>query len=67
MQALDLARERGMEDALQLSTRDVEWALEAMRRQLLLRRVRRCLLHDALDGRTARALADLALRLQDSA
>ena len=53
-----------MGDLLEIREDDLEEALARFRCDLTLRSVRRRLLSDGLDGRTARALADVAVSLQ---
>ncbi len=53
-----------MGDLLEIREDDLEEALARFRRDLTLRSVRRRLLSEGLDGRTARALADVAVSLQ---
>ncbi len=65
MQTFDLAVRTRLGDALEIREDDLDRALAALKRDLTLRTVRRHLLSDGLDGRTARALADLAVSLQE--
>ena len=65
MQTYDLAVRIRLGDPLDIREDDLDRALTALKRDLTLRSVRRHLLSDGLDGRTARALADLAVSLQD--
>ncbi|MDJ0851210.1 MAG: hypothetical protein QNK04_22790 [Myxococcota bacterium] len=64
MQGQDFAASLPGLDWLEIREQDLEEALARFKRDLALRSVRRQLLSDGLDGRTARALADAALSLQ---
>ena len=64
MQVPDLSAPAGRPRSLAAAERDVERAVQAMRREMGLGYLRRRLRADKLDGRTALALADLAIGLQ---
>ena len=64
MQVPELSAPAGRRRSLAAAERDVERAVRAMRREMRLGDLRRQLRAEKLDGRTALALADIAIRLQ---